>query len=392
MKSIYIHFPFCKTRCGYCDFNTYEGVEYFIPNYIDALCKEIQWIGKSTDEVIQIHSIYFGGGTPSLIRCNELEKLLFAIRNTFRMSKDCEITLELNPGGIDRSYVKSIRSAGINRLSIGVQSFSYSDLSTLERNHNPLDVFRVVESARTAGFSNISMDLIFGIPGQTLMTWQETMKTAVGLCPEHLSLYSLILETNTRLYQQILRGLIGQINDDLAADMYDLACDYLNTKKFKQYEISNWGLIDGYGNFAYCRHNMQYWKNLEYLGFGAGAHGYIEKYRTVNCLTPWRYIKLSKMPYQNIFPKTFATIELQKVEKTEEMKDFMFLGLRLVDKGVSINEFCKRFNNSPLDLYAPQINELIDKGLLEFTSDDSDIIRLTKRGKLLANQVFREFV
>ncbi len=395
--SLYVHIPFCIQRCGYCDFNTYAGLGRLIPDYTDAVCKEIEFISSISDERITIHTIYFGGGTPSLIPVTALEKILGIVENHYHLTQSIEITLEANPGTISPNYLADLHVVGVNRLSFGMQSAHQDELALLERRYSFSDVVNAVEWSRAAGFNNLNLDLIYGIPQQRLESWVESIASAISLNPEHLSLYALTLEAGTRLKRKVEAGMLPEPDHDLAADMYELACDRLSQAGYIQYEISNWAREASGGASLACRHNMQYWRNFYYLGVGAGAHGFINKQRTVNISTPGAYIKrmnnsCKETPANEVFPRTPATTHIQTISLEAEIGETMMMGLRLVNEGVSQREFQRRFGLSMADRFSSQIDRLIKVGLVEWAGEQNDILRLTQRGKLLGNQVFREFI
>lgn len=390
--SIYLHIPFCIHRCAYCDFNTYAGIENLIPAYVQALCREIELGAESASERLPVHTVFFGGGTPSLLPVWEVERILAVLGRVFDFQPGLEITLEANPGTISLSYWRDLHSLGVNRLSLGMQSGNAEQLRLLERQHGLLDVLQAVEWARRAGFDNLNLDLIFGIPYQTLEMWQQTLDRALALHPDHLSLYALTLEHGTPMHNWVNRGLLPQPDDDLAADMYEAASQRLVEGGFAQYEISNWARQAGNGAIFSCRHNLQYWRNLPYLGFGAGAHGYAGGVRTANVLSPAAYIKRCQEGMPLEFPRTPATLEINNIGRQAEIGETMMMGLRLTHEGVSAASFEKRFGVSLNEQFKKQIERLGKSGLLEWGEDDRDILRLTPRGRLLGNQVFMEFI
>lgn len=393
--SVYLHIPFCRHRCGYCDFNTYAGLESLIPAYVNALCTEIEGIPVRAGGRLPVHTLFFGGGTPSLLPALNLSQIIQALANSFSLDPEVEITLEANPGTLSLRYLQDIHRMGINRLSLGVQSANPFELQLLEREHDYLDVIQAVTWARQAGFDNLNLDLIFGLPAQRLESWQHTLDLALGLLPEHFSLYALTLEHGTPLEHWAARGLVVEPDPDLAADMYEWASERLAQAGYKQYEISNWAMHRT-GELLSCRHNLQYWRGLPYLGLGAGAHGYAESRRTVNVLAPGAYIQRMQDKGSGTdgidFPRTPATQTISLIDRQTEIGEFMMMGLRLVDEGVSNSVFQKRFDRSLDDLFHPQIERLQKLGLLEWTGAQSDVLRLTQRGRLLGNQVFVEFI
>jgi oxygen-independent coproporphyrinogen III oxidase len=420
--SLYFHVPFCTHRCAYCDFNAYAGQENLIPAYVEALCAEIRFIARSAPERIPVQTIFFGGGTPSLLNPIQFERILQTVRASFNLipsgtsetlvtsatsgtSGSSEVSLEANPGSVTLESLLGLHQAGFNRISFGVQSFHPDELRLLERIHDPYDVFEAVRWARKASFQNLNLDLIYGLPAQTLARWQASLRRAVELAPEHLSLYALTIENGTPFGRWAARGLLPLPDPDLAADMYEAASDYLAGQGYEQYEISNWSK-PGFQ----CQHNLQYWRNLPYLGFGAGAHGCANGLRISNAVRINTYLDRlfpntlsldslnstnSLSSYQ--FPRSPATISQTKLTHFVEMQETMMLGLRLTKEGVSEQAFHVRFGQDMRDVFRNEIDKLIDLDLIEWSqtadvSKISRVIRLTKRGRLLGNQAFMRFV
>jgi oxygen-independent coproporphyrinogen III oxidase len=392
LYSLYLHIPFCRHRCSYCDFNTYAGLDTLIPEYVRALTLEIELLALSAQESLPVHTIFFGGGTPSLLPLAELDRILKVLRNSFDIQSEAEITLEANPGTVSPSYLKEIHSLGVNRLSLGMQSSNPVELQFLERQHDHSDVIQAVEWARRAGFDNLNLDLIFGLPYQVLDTWQTTLEKALELRPDHLALYALTLEHGTPMQQWVGKGLLPEPDPDLAADMYEYAAERLSEAGFSQYEISNWARPAAGGGLAVCRHNLQYWRNLPYFGFGAGAHGFVGGYRTVNDLSPVGYIKRCTSGRQQAFPRTPSTIEINPVERQAEIGETLMMGLRLTEEGISARTFIERFGVSLKEMFEGEIERLVNQGLLEWIAGDEERLRLTPRGRLLGNQVFMAFI
>lgn len=389
--SLYIHIPFCRHRCAYCDFNTYAGLEGYIPAYIDALCAEIRMVAERSAERLRAHSIFFGGGTPSLLPPEALEKILGACGRYFELLPGAEITLEANPGSVTTEWLFQARRLGVNRLSFGMQSAHPGDLRILERQHDAVDVIRAVEWSRRAGFNNLSLDLIFGIPGQDLQRWADSLEFALRLKPEHLSLYSLTVEGGTPFKRWVDRGLVAMPGDDLAADMYELACERLEQAGFAHYEISNWARRDPHCDYR-CQHNLQYWLMYPYLGFGAGAHGFAERTRTANVRGIKTYINRCAADEGRPFPAGPATEVLNPLDRWTEMQETMMVGLRLLEYGVSAGDFRRRFGLTLQDAFEKQISRLIQIGLLEWVGLGRESLRLSRRGWLLGNQAFMEFI
>lgn len=434
--SIYLHIPFCQIRCAYCDFNTYAGLDNLIPAYVRALVKEIRLVGKAQGLKAQgprtqdpsswalslgpwgdgagvgVHTLFFGGGTPSLLPLSELALIFDTLRDSFALTPDCEITLEANPGTVDQAYLEGLRALGVNRLSFGVQSSHPGELKLLDRLHTFDEVVLAVQWARAAGFDNLNLDLIFGIPHQTLAMWQETLARALALQPDHLSCYALSLEHGTPLRSWVYRGLLPMPDSDLAAEMYEWASEELERHGFGQYEISNWAKDEGRStedgrrkteggrssSFVLrhpssverkCRHNLQYWRNLPYLGLGAGAHGYAAGWRYSNVLAPAAYSARLEESGEVQFPFSPAVAETIQVAEETAMGETMMMGMRLTCEGVRDECFQERFGISLREKYARELRELKELKLIEW---DNEGARLTKSGRLLGNRVFREFV
>ena len=389
LLSIYIHVPFCRTRCGYCDFNTYAGFDYLMAPYVNAVIEEISRTSKKVDGSYLGHTIYFGGGTPNLLSSQQLGRIIKSIRDRFVCVPDIEISTEANPGCLSDEYLKEIYDLGVNRLSLGMQSASETDLKILGRSHSFEDVEISVKNAGKAGFSNINLDLIFGIPHQSIKSFRETLETAVGLFPSHLSLYALSVEDGTPLAKQIENKLLPEPDEDLAADMYLMAMEYLKKSGFSQYEISNWARE---GNNQ-CLHNLQYWRNLDYLGFGAGAHSHYRNTRWENPKTIPGYINLiTEYPYKGdcVSPAGINKIILST---KDEISETMMMGMRLTEEGIGCEDFLRRFGIDLEQYYAHEISGLRARGLVEWIGEDGTRrLRLTQEGRLLGNQVFMEFI
>jgi oxygen-independent coproporphyrinogen-3 oxidase len=412
--SLYLHIPFCRHRCSYCDFNTYAGLSSLIPDYVTALCREmkghysagskgdafavnqlenIHTLPANASSLLPVHTIFFGGGTPSLVPAAEYERLLETIDRCFLVDQNVELTMEANPGTLSLAYLREIHGLGFNRLSLGMQSANPQELRLLEREHQVSEVIQAVAWARQAGFDNMNLDLIFGLPYQSMESWQRTLRFALTLRPEHFSLYALTLEHGTPMQHWTSRGLLSEPDPDLAAEMYEWAGDTLQNEGYVQYEISNWALSTGDGEIKSCRHNLQYWRNQPYLGIGAGAHGYAGGVRTANVLSPSAYIQRCLGENTSTYPCTAATATATPIDRAAEMGETMMMGLRLVKEGVSDRSFRYRFGVGLDHAYREQIKRLIRLGLLEWTGEEHDrCLRLTSRGRLLGNQVFLEFI
>lgn len=363
-----------------------------MPAYVDALITEVKQAAGSAGQRLRVDTIFFGGGTPSLLPVESVKRILDVLRIAYCLGDEAEITLEANPGTLSLEKLAGLRQAGINRISFGVQSASPEELRLLERQHDFEDVIQAVKWARQAGFENLNLDLIYGLPGQSLERWQHNIELAIGLNPEHLSLYALSIEHGTPFKEMSGRGLLPLLDPDLAADMYEWASDRVESAGYRQYEISNWAKSGSDKQLLACMHNLQYWRTLPYIGLGAGAHGFAEGYRTANVLAPAAYIQRMQAGGDFHFPRTAATATIEKIDDKRGMGETMMMGLRLVDEGVSRQTFAQKFDQELDEVYGPQIDRLQDLGLLESVNGNQNAIRLTKRGRLLGNQVFIEFI
>lgn len=390
--ALYFHIPFCEHRCAYCDFNTYAGHDALIPAYVDALCREIAFVGGSLAKDVHVKTIFFGGGTPSLTSVPQFASIFKTIRENFQLHPQAEISLEANPGTLTPGYLDGLREVGFNRISFGVQSAHPDELRMLERIHSYEDVIAAHLAARKAGFENLSFDLIFGLPEQTLERWHDTVKLVLGLRPEHLSLYALTLEHGTLFGHWAEKGLLPLPDPDLAAEMYEWASEHLAAQGYEQYEISNWAKSaprsKGFSPYR-CEHNLQYWRNLPYFGFGAGAHGYAAGMRYSNVLAIQPYIKRMSAPADLAFPRSPATVHAEDVDKFTAMQETMMLGLRLTEEGVSQADFQARFGLAIAEAFPVEMDKLFGMELLE---EADGRVRLTPRARLLGNQVFQYFV
>lgn len=394
--SLYIHVPFCIHRCEYCDFNTYAGLQGLIPEYAQAVRKEIEYLAQTATEPVSIYTIYFGGGTPSLMPAGEIDLILAHVQQYYDCAPFLEITLEANPGTVSKEYFTRLHDIGVNRISLGMQSANQAELTLLGRQHTFFDVVKAVEWLRAAGINNLNLDLIYGLPNQDTKTWMTSVDRAISLKPEHLSLYALSLEHGTPMKHKVDMGILPAPDADQAADMYEAASERLFQAGYFQYEISNWARKNRSGELRWCLHNMQYWRTLPYIGIGAGAHGFTNHYRTVNIASPRAYIKRIKNSTEcknkDGYPHTPATIRRHFISCETEIGEMMMMGLRLVVQGVSNREFQDRYSISLQEKFSPQIDRLLSLGLLEWDRSQEEILRLTPGGRLLGNQVFKEFI
>lgn len=385
---LYLHIPFCRSRCSYCDFNTWVGMEDLYDRYVQALCREIRAAGQSLHLAalsstsppsarLRAATIFFGGGTPSILRPAQLGEAIRACRETFDLPDDAEITVECNPGTIDLSYLRALKAEGANRLSFGAQSADPAELQLLGREHGFADVIAAVEASRAAGFDNVSFDLIFGLPHQSLDTWRRTLNAALPLQPDHISLYALTIERGTPLHDQTRRGDLPYPDPDAAADMYDLAEDMLGAAGYIHYEISNWRRPG-----RECAHNLIYWRNEPYFGFGPGAHSSSIRRRWWNVRRPAEYIARIERG---------ESVEMgnEDIDERASRGETMVMGLRLLQEGVTYARFAQRHGVEMREVFGEQLRAGQEKGLLELLPDR---VRLTRKGRFLSNQVMATFV
>jgi oxygen-independent coproporphyrinogen III oxidase len=388
--SIYIHIPFCKRRCGYCDFNTFAGKETLIPSYFDALQKELKDVAHKFNTKPSIRTLFFGGGTPSIIPIQQYYMLFSILHDLYLFQDNVEISMEANPGSTSIEYLKSLRNLGINRLSLGAQSTDEFELKLLNRIHNRKDIFNSFKYARKANFQNINIDLMFGLPFQEMKLWKKSLAEIIALNPEHLSLYALSIEIGTPFFTRVKSADFTLPDNDSSADMYEWAREQLENKSFKHYEISNWAK-DGFE----CLHNKQYWYNNNYIGIGSGAHSQFNGNRYSNVGSLINYVRRIKQGINSLalqekeFPFSSAIQEYKSLNKKDRMLESMMLGLRLTEEGVSTKNFLNRYDEDLEKIYQNEINDLIKKELIEWKSDS---IKLTKRGQFIGNNVFLKFI
>ena len=389
---VYIHIPFCRNRCGYCDFNTFVGLDHLLEEYVDCVLEEIAIFSTLYNSDHFVQTIYFGGGTPTIMPVSLYTKMINTISNHFSMAEILEISSEANPIELDLDYLSGLHDAGINRLSIGMQSAVKKELEILGRLQHLEDVSQAVLNSKNAQINNINIDLIYGIPTQTLRSFELSIESAVSLKPQHLSIYGLSLEQSTPLARKIQKSQIPEIDEDIAGDMYAWVTEIMHAMGFKQYEISNWVLEDGDIDFR-CFHNLQYWKNRDYLGIGASAHSFIESRRWSNTNSIQNYIgSFSKDKPSSEFGHA-AIAENKQLSKMDIIKETLMMGLRLTEEGINTEQFTNRFSLKIEDIYFDQIEKLLASGLIEYkTLNKSRILRLTKKGRMLGNQVFLEFI
>jgi oxygen-independent coproporphyrinogen-3 oxidase len=371
---IYIHIPFCAHICPYCDFATYAGKDSLIPRYVDALVADLARQAETVRDR-EIVSVFIGGGTPSLLDGDQMRRILDTCREHYRLVDGCEISVETNPNSLDVDKLAAYRTAGANRLSIGAQTLDRKGLRRLGRQHEAGDVLAALDAARGAGFDRVSVDLIFGWPGQTLESWRNDLETLLAhpAGPNHLSLYSLIVEPGTPYADMQARGILPIPDDDVTADMYELAVGLHGDAGWIHYEIANWTRDPDH----WSRHNALYWQHGDYLGVGAGAHGHLDGVRTMNHLLPetWIAAVTSGEP-------TVGNTET--IDGETSVTETVLMGLRLLTAGISDGAFAARHGVSPRTLAGAEIDRMTEIGLIEPTGEG---FRLTARGALLSNEV-----
>ena len=390
---LYVHVPFCKTKCPYCDFNTYQGIENLIEPFLPAITSEITCWGDALAHP-PVKSVFFGGGTPSYLPQGDIERILVAIQSSFQVDPAAEISIEANPGDLDEAACAGILNQGVNRLSIGVQSLDNDLLNLLGRRHQASEAVEAFQSARQAGFDNVNLDLMYGLPNQSMEQWQKTLSSLIELTPEHISLYALTIEEGTPMHRWAAEGKIPEPDSDLAADMYQHAREVLAEAGYHHYEISNWSLPD-----RACEHNLVYWENGPYLGVGPGAHSRLGEYRFWTVLSPRDYntkaatwadsgvqplADLVEIALQGI--PTLGGWEHLSLETT--CSETMFLGLRLLD-GLNLSEASAIAGTDLAKKFETPIQECLNLGLLE---QDGDCLKLTMQTYLVANQAFTRFL
>ena len=386
---LYIHIPFCHTKCTYCDFNTYSGLENLIDNFSDSIYKEINFWGIT--EFYIVDTIFIGGGTPSYIDTEIIENIINKISDNFLLSKNPEITLEINPEDVTKTKALEWEKIGINRCSLGVQSLVNSELKILNRRHDSEKAMEAINILSKI-FNNISVDLIYGLPLQTKDSYIETLKKIISQDINHISCYSLQVEKGTVLDQQVNTNKINVASDDLSAEMYKITQKILFENDFENYEISNWSKQN-----KLSQHNLKYWTMKPYIGIGPGSHSYIDNKRFSIIKSPKKYVDFFKIPLKNISSIREKILYLRENDfldvyenqlRENEILEFLMLNLRLKD-GININKFKKRFDLDFEDLYLNKLDYFIKENII-FKKEESYI--LSEKGKLFANEVANNFV
>ncbi len=442
---LYIHIPFCAQKCPYCDFNTYAGLDGLHDAYVDALCAEIhRWSVPLAGRTVT--TIFLGGGTPTVLAIPQLERILSVVRDAFALAPDCELTSEANPGTVDRATFAGLAALGINRLSMGTQSFDAGELAFLGRIHGVDEVYAAFDAARAAGLGNINLDLMFGLPGQDPAAWEASLDRALALGPEHLSLYSLIVEPGTPLYTWVQTGQVAAPDDDAAAELYERARGRLGAAGYAHYEVSNWArelrgtgaagpdepgapgpdvpsisgadvpaarnLSPAHGALVpalACRHNLIYWRNQDYLGVGPGAHSHLRGAIGVagagngqgggapadvpmaSGMADRRWGNIRPVPgyIRRIAAGEPVEAFHEDLDPRTAMGETMMLGLRLVGEGVAFDHFRALHGRDLREVFAEELAELAGWGLV---TADAARVRLTERGLMVGNRVFERFV
>lgn len=373
---LYIHIPYCIHKCGYCDFNSHPIKQDEMDHYIDALVVEMRHYAKIYTNTNIIKTIFLGGGTPTTLNPFQLERILKECVNEFTIASNAEITIEANPATVGIELMKSIRTIGYNRISIGVQSFDKAELKLLDRAHGPKEIHSTVDCARKAGFDNLSLDLMFAVPNQSLSSWENNLTKALEKNPEHLSTYNLTIEQGTAFSKLQSNGKLIMPEDGHQLELYKKTIEHLTKKGFHHYEISNFARRG-----KECKHNITYWENKNTLGLGAGASSYMNGTRFKNINLPAHYIRQVK-------EKKIAVEHSETLELRQAMGETIMLGLRLL-QGISIHQFEKRFQISFIKLFRNIISALKEKELVII---EKDYLRLSQKGLFWADSVTLEFI
>ena len=375
---LYVHIPFCKQKCMYCDFPAYQNLQDYYETYVYALVQEMDlWVSEHPESKSKpIDTIYFGGGTPTELSIQQLQMIIDKIKSTFTITDDCHMTIESNPGEVDLQYLTKLVKLGFNRISFGVQTFDDKALTMLHRSHNGEKAKQAVYDAKEAGFTDINIDLIYGLPRQTLEDIQHNLHILKDLPINHISTYGLQVEVGTYLYHLVQKNLISIPSESIDESMYDTMMEGLKELGFERYEISNFAKAS-----SYSRHNLKYWHYVDYLGFGAGAHSFYNGIRRSN--------NRNVMPYiQAVDRYTMPTIDTETITVERAQEDFCFLALR-TKWGLDEQKFKERFGVSVHNLFGTVLEDLVNKGLLEYQNGS---YHLTSEGAKHGNYVFSQFI
>ena len=375
VRGVYIHIPFCHQICNYCDFNKFFFHNQPVDEYIESLGKEMALYQNQLKNA-KIETIFLGGGTPTALSVQQLERLFTLIHTYIPMDHLKEFSSEANPDELTMDKMAVMKQYGVNRLSMGVQTFDQDLLKVLGRTHSNEHVYQVIENAKKIDFPSISIDLMYGLPNQTMEQWKYSLEEAYRLQIPHISAYSLLVEPKTIFYNLMSKGKLSLPGEDLEADMYGYLMDEMAKHGYHQYEISNFA-FEGKESI----HNLIYWDNDEYIGLGAGAHGYVNGTRYSNHGPLKKYM-------QTLDANELPTMMQKEVTPIEKIEEEMFLGLRK-NKGVSLVSFEKRYHQSLTTVYGDELEELIQKGFIEI---ENDHVKLTRRGRFVGNEVFQYFL
>ena len=375
---LYVHIPFCKQKCMYCDFPAYQNLQDYYETYVYALVQEMDlWVSEHPESKTKaIDTIYFGGGTPTELSIQQLQMIVAKIKSTFTIAENCHMTIESNPGEVDLQYLTKLVKLGFNRISFGVQTFDDKALTMLHRSHNGEKAIQAVYDAKEAGFTDINIDLIYGLPRQTLEDIQRNLTILKDLPINHISTYGLQVEVGTYLYHLVQKNLISIPSESIDESMYDTMMEGLKNLGFERYEISNFAK-----DSSYSRHNLKYWHYVDYLGFGAGAHSFYDGIRRSN--------NRNVMPYiQAVDRYTMPTIDTEIITVERAREDFCFLALR-TKWGLDEHKFEDRFGISVHNLFGNILDDLVTKGLLVYQNGS---YHLSSEGAKHGNYVFSQFI
>ncbi len=393
--SLYVHIPFCNAKCTYCDFNSYAGQDSLFTPYADAVAREAAlWSPHLSDRPVE--TIFFGGGTPSIMPLTEMGIIIDALSASFEIDPTAEVSLEANPGTVSAEHLAGLRSLGFNRISFGVQSFHEDELRSLDRIHDAAEVKDAYRWARAAGFERVNLDLIYGLIDQNLTGWQANLETALALGPDHLSLYALTLEEGTPLTRDVARGRSPGPDLDLQADMFEWTRERLQATGFEHYEVSNWAKPG-----EECRHNLAYWHNAEWLGLGAGAHSHLFDWRFAGAASPSRYIASVNETSQaettvaggppggaGVLDSMRQITFREPEDRAREMSETVVLALRL-RQGLNLAAFQQRYGQPLEDAFGPNLQETLALGLVEISDGH---LRLRDETVLLGDEAFLRFL
>ena len=375
---LYVHIPFCKQKCMYCDFPAYQNLQDYYETYVYALVQEMDlWVSEHPESKAKpIDTIYFGGGTPTELSIQQLQMIVDKIKSTFTITDDCHMTIESNPGEVDLQYLTKLVKLGFNRISFGIQTFDDKALTMLHRSHNGEKAKQAIYAAKEAGFTDINIDLIYGLPRQSLEDIKRNLEIVKDLPINHISTYGLQVEVGTYLYHLVQKNLISIPSESIDESMYDTMMEGLKELGFERYEISNFAKDN-----SYSRHNLKYWHYIDYLGFGAGAHSFYDGIRRSN--------NRNVMPYiQAVDRYTMPTIDTETITVERAREDFCFLALR-TKWGLDEKKFDHRFGVSVHNLFGNILEDLVTKGLLEYQNDS---YHLSSEGAKHGNYVFSQFI